>query len=421
MGLPGRRSSEIFSISAVEAFGGGASSYWSWQEIVGDRGDDKLALRMQGHLRRSYPALRACLRASGVEPDELDAALRSTYERAFANGLPVARALLQTLARQPPEFRSETSRGDPVGPPARELLAEFVAELGPARRLLFVANELAGATAALLAFEFGLDQQATQQELVHLRQRFADYAESRGVPPRLLLQAAVLCERLPGQRERELLQDLEARVAMTVPPGRRSHPLIWLLVAMPALLLALVVLIGGTNDPRGGALSPAIEGAREVTARAAELAKAAAESEVEETPEAEVGPKNEILKPGSSDRSGELSQDAKRRRASARRRRRAERDERAAVAKDRDPGRVIVELEMLKAAKGSLGTKPKTALAILEQHAREFPRSQLRERRDVMRIRALCALGKVDQARSLAASSKGAKVAEELRTRCGRG
>ncbi|HFE46363.1 MAG TPA: hypothetical protein ENJ18_12860 [Nannocystis exedens] len=378
---------------------------------------------MEGHLRRSYPALRACLRASGVESDELDAALRSTYERAFERGLPVARAVLHILARQPLTERSRVSFGEHSGPLARDLLARFVAELGPARRLLFVANELAGATVALLALEFGLDEGATQDELVDLRRRFADYAESRGVPPRLLLQAVVLSERLPRHRERELLQDIEARVAMRVLPGRKRHPLIWALVAAPALLLVLDVLIGMVNDPGGGALSSAIEGTREAEARAAKIASGAVKSEVETTPEAESLPEADKQKDDLSDMSDESTkiQDAKRRRAAARRRRRAVRDERAAVAKDRDPGRVIVELEMLKAAKGSLDSKPRKALAILEQHARDFPRSQLRVKRDVMRIRALCALGKADQARSLASSSKGSKVADELRRRCGAG
>ena len=51
------------------------------------------------------------------------------------------------------------------------------------------------------------------------------------------------------------------------------------------------------------------------------------------------------------------------------------------------------------------------------------PRSQLRESRDTLRIQALCALGKKDDARSLAATIQaahpGSKVGEVLRQRCG--
>jgi hypothetical protein len=83
---------------------------------------------------------------------------------------------------------------------------------------------------------------------------------------------------------------------------------------------------------------------------------------------------------------------------------------------------VIVELEMLKAVKGAVGSKPAKALAIAEQHAREFPQSQLRESRDTLRIQALCALGKTVQARALASSIQSAhpssKVSEVLRQRC---
>ena len=378
-------------------------------------------MRMKGHLRRSYPALRACLRASGVESDELDAALRGTYEQALRAGVPVARAVLKILARQSDQVRTGRLPERAVGPPARELLADFVAELGSARGLLFVANELAGATAALLALEFGLDQGATLEELVHLRRRFAAYAEHRGVSPHLLLQAAVLCERLPPERERELLQDLEARVAVTVPLGRRAHPLVWLLVASPALLFALYIGFGGLHAATGDALNLAILGAREAEAKAVQIAAVPVETESKVRPEAEAEGEAEPTRSELLGRSNGATREGKRRRGSARSRRRAKRAERAALAKDRDPGRVIVELEMLKAAKGSLGSKPRKALAILEQHARDFPRSQLQERRDLLRIRALCALGKVSEARSLAASTKGSKVAEELRLRCGGG
>ena len=67
-----------------------------------------------------------------------------------------------------------------------------------------------------------------------------------------------------------------------------------------------------------------------------------------------------------------------------------------------DPGRVIMELEMLSAAKKSLAGNPGQSLAYIEQHDREFPSSQLTDKFDEVRIKALCGLGRGAQARTLA-------------------
>lgn len=69
-----------------------------------------------------------------------------------------------------------------------------------------------------------------------------------------------------------------------------------------------------------------------------------------------------------------------------------------------DAGRVIMELEMLSAAKKSLAGNPGQALAYVEQHDREFPTSQLTDKFDEVRIKALCGLGRDAQARTLANS-----------------
>src|SRR5690606_38079834 len=76
-----------------------------------------------------------------------------------------------------------------------------------------------------------------------------------------------------------------------------------------------------------------------------------------------------------------------------------------------DAGRVIMELEMLSQAKKSLASNPRQALAYTDQHAREFPDSQLTEQRVEIRVKALCALGRGDEARKEAAAYKKKKKA----------
>jgi hypothetical protein len=82
-----------------------------------------------------------------------------------------------------------------------------------------------------------------------------------------------------------------------------------------------------------------------------------------------------------------------------------------------DSSRVLYELEMLSSAKKNLASRPLQALATVEQHAREFPDSQLVAQRVEIRVAALCALGRDDQARAAAASHKSTPaVAAALKT-----
>ncbi|MGE0791478.1 MAG: hypothetical protein AB7S26_37735 [Sandaracinaceae bacterium] len=60
------------------------------------------------------------------------------------------------------------------------------------------------------------------------------------------------------------------------------------------------------------------------------------------------------------------------------------------------------EATLLLRARRSLATAPGDALALCETHAREFPRGQLVDERDVLRIDALRALGRDDEARARA-------------------
>jgi len=65
-----------------------------------------------------------------------------------------------------------------------------------------------------------------------------------------------------------------------------------------------------------------------------------------------------------------------------------------------DAGQVIMELEMLSAAKKSLAGNPGQALAYVEQHNHDFPSSQLTDKFDEVKIKALCGLGRGSQART---------------------
>ena len=172
-------------------------------------------------MRRSYPAVRACLRALGVPPRRLDAVVRTVYERAREDSVAAPRALLGVMAAASRAPSSPIT--DPHDPPARALLAAFVAPLAPRSRLLFTTNELVGASPLVLATELGIDELAIAGELVALRRRFAAFAESYGVPPGELLLASVACERLPEAEENALWDAIEVRLVAALPPARRPH------------------------------------------------------------------------------------------------------------------------------------------------------------------------------------------------------
>ena len=88
------------------------------------------------------------------------------------------------------------------------------------------------------------------------------------------------------------------------------------------------------------------------------------------------------------------------------------------LAQARDPGAIIVELEMIGAGRRSLTSNPRQALAYADQHARDYPDSQLGAQRAELRVRALCALGRRDEARAEAQRRPQPKVQDALRDAC---
>jgi hypothetical protein len=57
------------------------------------------------------------------------------------------------------------------------------------------------------------------------------------------------------------------------------------------------------------------------------------------------------------------------------------------------------EIELIGRARAALPRDPAAALALLDEHRREFPRGALVEERDAIRVLALAALGRIEQAR----------------------
>ena len=88
------------------------------------------------------------------------------------------------------------------------------------------------------------------------------------------------------------------------------------------------------------------------------------------------------------------------------------------LAQARDPGAIIVELEMIGAGRKSLTGNPRQALAYADQHARDYPDSQLVAQRAELRVWALCALGRRDEARAEAQRRPQPKVQDALRDTC---
>jgi hypothetical protein len=81
------------------------------------------------------------------------------------------------------------------------------------------------------------------------------------------------------------------------------------------------------------------------------------------------------------------------------------------------------EVELMGRARAALGRNDAAgALALLEQHAKTFPRGALGPERDVSRIMALCALGREAQARKRAVAfmrnHAGSALAERVRRTC---
>jgi hypothetical protein len=64
------------------------------------------------------------------------------------------------------------------------------------------------------------------------------------------------------------------------------------------------------------------------------------------------------------------------------------------------------EIEILREAQAALASSPTRALALTDEHARAHPKGSMGQEREMIRIQALVALGRRDEARALAKAFK---------------
>jgi hypothetical protein len=315
---------------------------------------------------------------------------------------------------------------DPEAPPASHVLREFSDQVGERERALFVMSELAGVRPTTLARHLEISAAEAIDGLMRARGRFAAFAAAQGVPPRELLAAAALAERLSEGAARRLGRALEQRRAAAQRSRAARRLWLWLAACAPALVAAAWVVGGAPARPTvGEALAPSlarralavIASSRtrvEVEAAVLEVEAAPAAEPIEAAVEAAVEAAGEAPARGVEVRARRRIAGAGGPRAA---RSKAAQAERAALAAERDPGRVIFELEILKAAKEALGRSPRQTLHYADQHAREFPNGQFAAVREALRVEALCLLKRVDEARALA-DREGSAAARDALRRC---
>lgn len=362
--------------------------------------------RLGAHHRRHAARLRTAARWLGFADDARDEAVLRCF-RAIAEDVPEDSAagwsaLMRRLARMPVEGPAPA----PASAPEAALL-QHLRRLAPGDRAVFALAELGGFDATALARAIGAPPAAGEATIVGLRRAFAgDPAIVARGGPAAVLRAALDDDRPPAGWQTEAWQVLAGMFSGTWlggPVASRAA-----LVAVAAgLLVALVVLTQGPPPALELAQQPEemppVEPMRVVPPQVAPAAGQA--------PPLLTGPRDMAVVTGP-----ERKVVVRKRRPRAAP---AEESSRAERASAYDPGAVIVELEMLGAARKALAGKPAQALAYLDQHARDYPGSQLVDQRAELRVRALCALGRAPEARAEAQRRPAAKVQAALREACG--
>lgn len=299
--------------------------------------------------------------------------------------------------------------GDAPEPQTAEEVAlfGFLWRISAGERAVFVLAELGGFDADALARAIGAPPESGRAQIVGLRRALAeDPAAAACGGPAGVLRACVEADLPPpgwqGSHWR-VLEDMLSGAPRTSP---------WIAAATLAALAfaawefvrpdAVAVAVAGPE-----ALAPAA-GAEQAPEVVPQLAPPAA-------PALPLPAPKDMSTPTPQKVSAVVK--ARPRRPAA-----ARRDEalaaRAEKAAARDPGVVIVELEMLSAARKALAGRPGQALAYVEQHAREFPGTQLAEQQAELRVRALCGLGRAGEARAEAQRRAWPKVQAALQEAC---
>ena len=306
-------------------------------------------------------------------------------------------------------------RGTPTAPPlppAADALARFLAAhaVDARSRAAFVLSEFAGLGSAELATLMSCELGPLHAALRRLRQALASDPEVGALGgPRSLLAASLapfLADAAWTRRHAALLA-AHARAPRPVPGDilRRPAGIIGLGLAAIALLLLLRPAPPIAPRPRPAPLVVAVP--RPPPAPAPAPAILPAPPPVPETmsPEPSTKPRLARVRTPRKRPSSSTAPDALARREQQ--------------ARSRDPGAIIIELEMIGAGRKALAASPAQALAYADQHARDYPESQLVTQRAELRVRALCALGRRDEARAEAERRGPGKVRDALKQACG--
>jgi hypothetical protein len=362
--------------------------------------------------RRHAGRVRAVFYWLGADLEILDASVQRTFLLAgHLTDDPASRPALGLLAwrvasrpaAHPPRRPSRRDRVvAPHLPPAADALARFLADhaAAPLARGLFVLSEFTGVDPDAFADDLrGPPELATtlRAALVELRLAFADDPEvQRHGGPRAVLaaslapfvddaawqhqHAAALARQLPGPPDlAELLRHRAAIVTLG------ALAVAALLLARPGRSVPLRA-VAIREEPPAPTPTPTLRIFPPVPAA---------------MPPAP-GPPRHVVRTRSARRPTQPDTLAARER----------------LAKTRDPGAIIIELEMLGAARKSLAANPRQSLAYADQHARDYPDSQLVDQRAEVRVRALCALARPADARAEAAARNTPRVQTALREAC---
>lgn len=359
--------------------------------------------------------VRALFYWFGAELEVIDDAVLRTFLLAARHD-PPERGALAWLARiawrvasrpdPPPDHDRDHPPASPHLPPAADLLARLLAVHAPTppQRAAFVLAELAGLDLPILATTLARDPESLRHELTRLRHALAEDREVIALGgPRPLLLASLA----PFVADPRWLRQQTTRLLAALPPAtltlaeqlRRPQGVLALGLVAVAILLLL------RPDPpvaKPRPLAPVVV-ARPLAPPTTAPVAAPPLLPVPQVMSPEPAPKLRVARKSS------------RPPRTAKKDRLAEREQ---LAKTRDPGAIIIELEMLGAGRRSLAANPRQALAYAEQHARDYPQSQLASQRAELRVRALCALGRRDEARSEANRAQAPKVQDALRDAC---
>ena len=363
--------------------------------------------------RRHAGRVRALFYWFGADLEIIDDAVLRTFLLAARHD-PPDRGALPWLARIAWRIASRPDRSTgndldeapaiPSLPPAADLLARLLAIHAPTlpQRAAFVLHELAGLPLPDLAAALARDPEALRSELAHLREvlvRDPEVLAIGGPRPLLLASIAPFVDDPAWHRRHaaSLLAHLP-RPPLTLREQLRRPPGILALGLAAVALLLLLRPPPPVAKPR--VLPPPVVVATPLPPPP--LVAPPLPLPVPPVMSPEPAPVARVVRKPRTPRASKVNALA----------------EREKLAKARDPGAIIIELEMLGAGRKSLPQNPRQALAYAEQHAKDYPQSQLAAQRAELRVRALCALGRRDEARSEANRNQAPRVQEALRDAC---